>query len=109
MFQRSEIGTKCNCDVGETVCKEHGSKRFLVPAGYYGDMYQSSGYYLAVWWTLECEKCGNVRDDFFVYKWHKDGSGSLVDGSFLIEGRKRRYPDIYRAILNEMSRPRSSN
>lgn len=100
MFKRSEIGTKCNCNAAETVCKEHGSKRFLVPNGYYGEMYQSAGYYLAVWWTLECNQCRNRREDFFVYKWHKDGSGSLVDGVTFDKQKKRRYPDIYRAILN---------
>lgn len=102
MFKRSLIGTKCSCDVPETVCKEHEWKRFLVPAGYYGDFYQSSGYYIAAWWTLECDQCHNRREDFFVYKWHRDGSGSPVDGSFVDKKKKRRYPDIYRAILNKL-------
>ncbi len=101
-FTRSAIGTKCNCDAPETVCKEDDSKRYLVPAGYYGDHYQPAGYYLAVWWHLLCKQCGNRREDFFVYKWHKDGSGSLVDGSFRDPTRKRRYPDIYKTILQMM-------
>lgn len=102
MFTRSAIGAKCACDAPETVCKEDDSKRYLVPAGSYGDSWQPAGYYLAVWWELHCERCGNRRQDFFVYKWHHDGSGSLVDGSFPRTDRKRRYPDIYKAILQMM-------
>lgn len=102
MFKQSEIGAKCTCGVPETVCRELGARRFLVPTGYYGGLYQRSAYYLACWWTLECDQCKNRRQDFFVYKWHRDGSGSLVDGSFIREDRPRRYPDIYKAILNMM-------
>lgn len=101
-FTRSAISAKCACDAPETVCKEDGGKRYLVPKGDYGDLWQPAQYYLAVWWSLLCEQCGNRRQDFFVYKWHKDGSGSLVDGSFLRPDRKRRYPDIYKAILQLM-------
>lgn len=107
MFKPSEIGAKCTCDAPETVCKEHGSKRFRVPAGYYGGMYQPNGYYIAVWWTLECEQCHNVRDDFHVYKWHSNGDWTFVDGVIQVEGRPRKYPDIYRAILNDMQKPRN--
>lgn len=102
MFKQSEIGAKCSCGVPETVCKEHAWKRYRVPTGYYGGLYQGSAYYTACWWTLECEKCKNRREDFFVWKWHKDGSGSFVDGAMPREDRPRRYPDIYKAIRNMM-------
>lgn len=103
MFKQSEIGKKCSCNDGEVVCKEHDSKRYLVPAGYYGERYQSAEYYLAVWWSLRCEQCGNERNDFFVWKWHKDGSGSPVDGFRLDNKYQRRYPDIYKAIRQMMA------
>ena len=99
MFHRSAITPKCACNAPETVCREDASKRFRLPAGNYGGRYQAAGYYLAVWWHLHCEECGNERQDFFVYKWHHGGSGSLVDGAFARERDARRYPDVYAAVL----------
>lgn len=101
-FTRSAIGAKCACDAPETVCKQHGSKRYLVPGGKYGDLWQPAGYYRADWWSLRCEQCGNQREDFFVWKWHKDGSGSPIDGVFPPPRRLRCYPDFYKAILQMM-------
>lgn len=102
MFKQSEIGAKCDCNVPETVCKEHAWKRYLVPAGTYGDHWQPAEYYSAVWWTLHCEKCGNRREDIMVYKWHSNGDYTLIDGPMPREGQRRRYPDIKQAIVGMM-------
>lgn len=103
MFHRHEITAKCACNAPETVTHEDASKRFLLPSGYYGGWYQSAGYYLAVWWHLRCEQCDNERQDFFVYKWHRDGSGSLVGGAFARERDTRRYSDVYAAVLGMLN------
>lgn len=101
MFTQAEIGAKCACDVPETVCKEHAWKRFLVPKGYYGDLWQPAEYYIAVWWTLECQQCHNRREDIYVYKWSSSGDYHLIDGSFS-DDKKPRYPDIKRVIVGMM-------
>lgn len=102
MFKKSEIGPKCACDAPETVGKEHGHRRYLVPKGYYGGFYQSAGYYVAAWWDLHCETCGNRREDFFVYQWHSDGDWTFIDGPMHPADRPRKYPDIKQAILQQM-------
>lgn len=102
MFKKSEIGPKCQCDGPETVGKELGYHRYLVPKGCYGGLYQSSGYYMAVWWELHCEKCNNRRYDFIVYKWHSNNDWTFVDGPMHPEGKPRKYPDIRQAILQMM-------
>jgi hypothetical protein len=102
MFTQSEIGAKCGCDAPETVCKEHAWKRYRVPAGVYGELYQSAGYYSAVWWSLRCETCGNRREDIMVYKWHSNGDYTLIDGPMPRHDQPRRYPDIKRAIVGMM-------
>lgn len=101
MFKQSEIGAKCGCGTPETVSKEHGERRYRVPTGYYGGMYQRASYYAAEWITLRCETCGNSRDDAFIWKWHSNGDRTFVDG-IRSEHKPRRYPDIYRAILKMM-------
>lgn len=101
-FRRSAVGAKCACDVPETVCREHAWKRFLVPAGNYGDRYQPAGYFMVELMTLECEGCKNRREDFHVWKWHKGGDMTPIDPPFFDDKRKRRYPDIKAAILKMM-------
>lgn len=102
MFKQSEIGAKCSCDVPETVCKEHAHKRYRLPKGHYADgYYLTGGYYLACWWTLECERCKNRREDFFVYKWSRC-NWYLVDGPMLREDQPRRYAEIYQRIQQLM-------
>lgn len=102
MFKRSEIGVKCSCGVPETVCRESGFKRYLVPAGYYGGLYQDNGYYTAEWQTLECQQCKRQREDFHVWKWHSNGDMTFVDAVLHDDSKLRKYPDIKRAILNMM-------
>lgn len=103
MFKRSEIGAACSCGQGETVCKEHGFKRYLVPKGHYADgYYRDGGYYSACWMSLECEKCGNKREDFIVYKWGSTGDLFPIDSPFHDEKRPRRYPEIYKVVREKM-------
>lgn len=97
MFHQSGITPKCSCGVPETICKTHGFKRFLLPAGNYGPYWQDAGYYSAEWMTLECERCKTRREDFHVWKWHSNGDLTFVDGIFQTDER-RRYPDVYKAI-----------
>lgn len=101
MYKQSEIGAKCGCGVPE-VLGESGWKRYLVPEGYYGGLYQPSEYYVAEWCTFRCEKCDHRREDFIVWKWHGDGSGSPISGLGNEERRRQRYKDIYEAIRQKM-------
>ncbi len=103
MFKRSEIGARCNCGEGETVCKEYRSKRYRLPKGHFEDGYYfEGGYYTAFWWSLECEACGNKREDFIVYKWSSKGDFYPIDSPFHDKSRPRRYPEVYKAILERM-------
>lgn len=101
MYKQSEIGERCSCDVGE-ILNDTGWKRYLVPKGYYGDLYQPAEYYVAEWCTLRCEKCDHTREDFIVWKWHGDGSGSPISGLGDEDRRQRRYRDIKAAIRSLM-------
>lgn len=103
MFKVSEIGAKCNCNQGETVCKEHAHKRYNLSKGHYSDgYYREGGYYVAVWMTLHCELCGNRREDFIVYKWAGSQGWYPIESPFHDEKRPRRYPEIYKTILEVM-------
>ncbi len=102
MFKQSEIGAKCACEALETVMAHQGVKRFLLPAGYYGDYFEKGGYYSAFWWTLRCDQCGNVRDDFIVYSWRGSNGYYPVVPAFPKQQDHERYDDIKRAILNMM-------
>lgn len=103
MFTQAEIGVKCACDVPETVCSEHGWKRYRLPAGTYGDFWQPAGYFSAVWMTLECEQCRNRREDITVYKWHSNGDLTFLDGPMHPVGKPRRYADVKRAVVALMT------
>lgn len=101
-FHRSSIGAKCGCGVPQTVVKEHAFRRYLLPAGTYGDYWQPAAYYMAEWWTLECDQCKQRRDDVMIWKWHKGGDMTPIDPPFFDETKKRRYPDIKAAVLAVM-------
>lgn len=100
MFRRSKIGAKCDCGVSHDLTEHDNSwKRFLVPKGDYGDYWFPARYYVAWWVTLTCEKCGNVRDDFLVYRWSSDGDFSPVIPPFHEEHHLRLHADIKKAII----------
>jgi hypothetical protein len=104
MFKQSEIGKPCNCGKGETVCKEHAFKRYRLPKGHFSDGYYfAGGYYMVGWWSLECETCGNKRDDIIVYKWHSNNDWTPIDSPFHDEKRPRRYPEIYNWIVQQLA------
>ena len=102
MFKKSEIGNKCGCGTPETVMKEHASKRYRLPEGYYGGFFRSSAYYNVAWWTLRCEHCKQQRDNIHITHWGSDGSRSPIIGAFPKDKDFERYQDIKRAILELM-------
>lgn len=99
MFKKSEIGERCDCGVPHDVVKEHKFKRFLVPKGDYGKFWYPAKYYAALWWTLRCQQCGNVRDDFIIYHWSSDGSYAPLMPPFAKDYHAGVYTDVRNAIL----------
>ena len=69
MFAHSAITPRCDCGVPETIRASHGMKWLLLPKGVYGGLYQRARYYSVEWVTIVCPECGNVRDDFILWKW----------------------------------------
>lgn len=102
MFHQSELGEKCNCGEPETVRKEYKFKRYLLPAGYYGGLYQPSGYYSALWMTLHCPKCGNVRDNIHIYRWAGKKGYYPIIPPFAKEGAIERAKDIRQKLISLM-------
>lgn len=103
MFKQSEIGAKCTCDCPETICHTLGFKHYRLPAGTYGGYYEKAHYYMAEWWELLCEQCGNRRQDFIVWRWCSDGDMWPVV-TFQPEKREAHYGAIKSAIRAQMKK-----